>query len=100
MVFEGSVRFTTLSGQSILVPAGKMIRISKGGAVDGPSDFAPQDALTAQSLTDITGSTNSGPAGAAAQPKAPLIITLIGVGAGVGIGVWQGTRSPVSVSLP
>jgi ferric-dicitrate binding protein FerR (iron transport regulator) len=100
MVFEGSVRFTTLSGQAIIVPAGKMIRISKAGTVDGPSDFPPQDALSARSLTDINGATNSGPAGAAARPAAPLIITLTGVGVGVGLGVWQGTRSPVSVSLP
>jgi len=100
MVFEGAVRFTTLSGQAILVPAGKMIRISKAGTVDGPSDFAPQDAMTAQSLTDVTGSANSGPTVAAAKANAPLIITLTGIGAGVGIGVWQGTRSPVSVSLP
>jgi ferric-dicitrate binding protein FerR (iron transport regulator) len=100
MVFEGSVRFTTLSGQAILVPAGKMIRISKAGTVDGPSDFAPQDAVTEQSLTDITGPAKSGSVATAARPTAPLIITLVGVGVGVGIGVWQGTRSPVSVSLP
>jgi ferric-dicitrate binding protein FerR (iron transport regulator) len=100
MVFEGTVRFTTLSGQAITVTAGKMIRISKAGTVDGPVDFAPQDAVTAQSLTDITGSANSGPAVAAARPTAPLIITLTGAAVGVGIGVWQGTRPAVSVSLP
>lgn len=100
MVFEGTVRFTTLSGQAIMVTAGKMIRISKTGTVVGPVEFAPQDAVTAQSLTDISGSANSGPAVAAARPAAPLIITLTGAAVGVGIGVWQGTRPAISVSLP
>jgi ferric-dicitrate binding protein FerR (iron transport regulator) len=100
MVFEGTVRFTTLSGQSINVTAGKKIRISKSGAVDGPVAYEAQDALTAQNLTDITGGTNPGPVVAAARPTAPMIITITGIAAGVGIGVWQGTRPAVSVSVP
>jgi ferric-dicitrate binding protein FerR (iron transport regulator) len=100
MVFDGTVRFTTLSGQSINVTAGKKIRISKSGAVDGPVAYEAQDALTAQNLTDITGGTNPGLVVAAARPTAPMIITITGIAAGVGIGVWQGTRPAVSVSVP
>jgi ferric-dicitrate binding protein FerR (iron transport regulator) len=101
MVFEGTVRFTTLNGQSTTVTAGQRLRISKSGVVDGPLPYAAQDAQSAQNLTDITGSANSAPAAvAAARPTVPMIITLTGAAVGVGIGVWQGTRPAVSVSVP
>jgi uncharacterized cupin superfamily protein len=100
MVFEGTVRFTTLNGQSVTVTAGNKIRISKAGTVDGPLLFAAPEAQTAQNFTDITGSANSGPAVAAALPTVPMIITLTGAAVGVGIGVWQGTRPAVSVFVP
>ncbi|HWF14248.1 MAG TPA: FecR family protein [Candidatus Acidoferrales bacterium] len=100
MVFEGTVRFTTLNGQSVTVTAGNKIRISKAGALDGPLPFAAPEAQTAQNLTDITGGANSAPVMAAARPTVPMIITLTGAAAGVGIGVWQGTRPAVSISVP
>jgi ferric-dicitrate binding protein FerR (iron transport regulator) len=99
MVFEGTVRFTALNGQSYTVTAGNKLRISKTG-VDGPLPFAAQEAQTAQNLTDITGGTNSAPTVAAARPTVPMIITLTGAAVGVGIGVWQGTRQAVSISVP
>ena len=43
MVFEGAVRFTNLSGQSVSVTAGNMLRISKAGAFEGPSPTTAQD---------------------------------------------------------
>ncbi len=72
MVFDGTVRFTTLNGQSVTVTAGNKIRISKAGTVDGPLPFAAPEAQTAQNLTDITGSANSGPAVAAVRPTVPM----------------------------
>lgn len=101
IVFEGSVRFTTSNGQTIPVNAGMKVRISKSGAIDGPSAATPQEVQTAQALTDITGSANQAAVGAAAsRPLVPLVITLSGAAAGVGIGVWQATRPKVSVSIP
>jgi len=100
MVFDGTVRFTTLNGQSVTVTAGNKIRISKAGTVDGPLPFAAPEAQTAQNLTDITGNTNSAPATAAVRSTVPMIITLTGAAVGVGIGVWQGTRPAVSVFVP
>ena len=100
MVFEGTVRFTTLNGQSVTVTAGNKIRISKDGALDGPLPFAASEAQIAQSLTDITGGANSAPVVAIARPTVPLIIMLTGAAVGVGIGVWQGTRPAISVSVP
>lgn len=100
MVFEGTVRFTTLNGQAYTVTAGNKLRISKAGVVDGPLPFAPPEAQAAQNLTDVTGGTNAAPTAAAATPTVPMIITLTGAAVGVGIGVWQGTRPAVSVSIP
>jgi ferric-dicitrate binding protein FerR (iron transport regulator) len=101
VVFEGSVRFTPSNGQSVTVTAGKKVRFSKSGAIDGPSSATPQEIQTTQALTDITGATNQAAAGAAAsRPLAPLVITLSGAAAGIGIGVWQATRPTVSVSIP
>ena len=65
MVFEGAVRFTNLSGQSVSVTAGNMLRISKAGAFEGPSPTTAQEVQTAQNLTDITT--------AAAANQAPAI---------------------------
>ncbi len=100
MVYEGSVRFTTPGGQTSTVTAGNKLRISKAGAFEGPSPATPQETTMAQGLTDITGNANAAPAGSAASPTVPLVITLTGTAAAVGIGVWQGTRPTVSVSIP
>ena len=100
MVFEGSVRFTTLSGQTVTVNAGMKARISKAGAIDGPSSAAPQEAQVAKDLTDIAGNNSQVAAGAVSRPLVPLVITLTGAAVGVGIGVWQGTRPTVSASIP
>jgi hypothetical protein len=100
MVFEGAVRFTTLSGQSATVPAGNKLHISKSGELEGPSPATPQDVQTAQGLTDITGAPAQSTAAAATRPLAPLVITLTGSAVAVGIGVWQGTRPTVSISVP
>ncbi len=100
MVFEGAVRFTALNGQAVTVTAGNMLRISRAGTFEGPSPTTPQEVQTAENLTDTTGAANQSAAGAAKLPLAPLVITLTGSAAAVGIGVWQGTRPTVSVSIP
>jgi ferric-dicitrate binding protein FerR (iron transport regulator) len=100
MVFEGAVRFTTLSGQAANVTAGMLLHISKAGVFEGPSPATPQQVQVAQGLTDITGAASQTAAVAATRPIVPLVITLSGAAAGVGIGVWQGTRPTVSSSIP
>lgn len=103
MVIEGAVRFTNLSGQSVSVTAGNMLRISKEGVFEGPSPATPQDMRTAQNLTDITTTTaaaNQAPAAAATRSIVPVVVTLTGTAAAIGIGVWQGTRPTVSNTLP
>jgi ferric-dicitrate binding protein FerR (iron transport regulator) len=103
MVFEGAVRFTNLSSQSVSVTAGNMLRISRAGAFEGPSPTTPQEVQTAQNLTDITTATaaaNQAPAAAATRSIVPVVVTLTGTAAAIGIGVWQGTRPTVSNTLP
>ncbi len=101
IVNEGTVRFTPTNGQSVTVNSGMKLRISRFGAIDGPSSASAQEIQTAETLTDITGSANQAAVGAAtARPLVPLVITLTGTAAGVGIGVWQATRPTVSVSIP
>jgi ferric-dicitrate binding protein FerR (iron transport regulator) len=100
MVFEGSVRFTNLTGQSVSVTAGNMLRISSAGVFEGPSPATPQQVQTAQGLTDITFPANQAPAAAATRPLATVVITLTGTAAAIGIGVWQGTRPTVSTTIP
>jgi hypothetical protein len=102
-VFEGAVRFTNLSSQSVSVTAGNMLRISRAGAFEGPSPTTPQEVQTAQNLTDITTATaaaNQAPAAAATRSIVPVVVTLTGTAAAIGIGVWQGTRPTVSNTLP
>ena len=100
MVFDGSVRFTPLSGNAVTVNAGMKARFSKAGLADGPSSAGPQEIQSAKDLTDIVGNANQAATATASRPLAPLVITLGGVAAGVGIGVWQATRPTVSVSIP
>jgi hypothetical protein len=102
MVFEGAVRFTNLSGQSVSVPGGNMLRISKAGAFEGPSPTTAQEVQSAQNLTDITtaAAANRAPAVAAKRSIVPVVVTLTGTGAAIGIGVWQGTRPTVSNTVP
>jgi ferric-dicitrate binding protein FerR (iron transport regulator) len=102
MVFEGAVRFTNLSGQSVSVTAGNMLRISKAGAFEGPSPTTPQEVQAAQNLTDITtaAAANQAPAAAATRSIVPVVVTLTGTAAAIGIGVWQGTRPTVSNTVP
>jgi len=104
MVFEGAVRFTNLSGQSVSVTAGNILRISKAGAFEGPSPTTAKDMQTAQNLTDITTTTaaaNQAPVAAAATRSiVPVVVTLTGTAAAIGIGVWQGTRPTVSNTIP
>ncbi len=103
MVFEGAVRFTNLSGQSVSVTAGNMLRISKAGAFEGPSPTTAQDMQSAQNLTDVTTTTaaaNQAPAAAATRSIVPVVVTLTGTAAAIGIGVWQGTRPTVSNTIP
>ncbi len=100
MVYEGSVRFTTLDGKSTIVTAGNKVRISKGGVLDGPIPTTSAEVQTTQSLTDITGSAKQGAVVAATRPTVPIAITLVGTAVGVGIGVWQATRPTVSTSIP
>jgi ferric-dicitrate binding protein FerR (iron transport regulator) len=100
MVFEGTVRFTTLDGKSITVTAGNKVRISKTGVLEGPVPTTSQEVQTAQNLTEITGPANQGAIAAAASPTVPLVITLAGSVAGVAIGVWQATRPTVSIYIP
>ncbi len=100
IVFEGTVRFTTLDGKSVIVTAGNKVRISKAGVLDGPLPTTSQEVQTTQSLTDIAGSAKQVAAVAATRPTLPIAITLAGTAVGVGIGVWQGSRPAVSASIP
>ncbi len=103
MVFEGAVRFTNLSGQSVSVTAGNMLRISKAGAFEGPAPTTAQDVQTAQNLTDVTTTTaaaSQAPAAAATRSIVPVVVTLTGTAAAIGLGVWQGTRPTVSNTVP
>jgi hypothetical protein len=102
MVFEGVVRFTNLSSQSVSVTAGNMLRISKAGAFQGPSPTTAQTVQSTQNLTDITttAAANQAPAAAATRSIVPVVVTLTGTGAAIGIGVWQGTRPTVSNTVP
>jgi ferric-dicitrate binding protein FerR (iron transport regulator) len=101
MVFEGAVKFTTLSGQAVTVNAGNMLHISKSGNVDGPNQTSAQEAQAAQSLTDITVAPGAAaPAVAATRSIVPLVVTISGTAAAIGIGVYEGTRAPVSNSVP
>lgn len=103
MVFDGVMRFTTLKGQSITVNAGQKVRISKDGAVDGPSQATPQEEQLAKNLTDVT----EGPPGSQTalvpgkRHLVPIIVGLSAAGAaGVGVGVYELTRPKVSNSTP
>jgi ferric-dicitrate binding protein FerR (iron transport regulator) len=105
MVFEGTVKFTTLGGQAITVNAGNFLHIAKSGMVEGPRPSTTQEVQTAQSQTDVTvaPATAGGPAGpvvAGTRSIVPLVITISGTAAAIGIGVYEGTRSPVSNSVP
>jgi hypothetical protein len=102
IVFEGAVRFTNLSGQSVNVTAGNMLRISKSGTFEGPTPTTAQEVQSAQNLTDITtaAAANQAPAAAATRSIVPVVVTLTGTGAAIGIGVWQGTRPTVSNTVP
>ena len=100
MVFEGVVRFTPLSGQAVTVNAGMMVRISKSGAVEGPSQASSQQLQSAMDLTEIQGNASQGAVATATQPRIPLIITLTGTATGIGIGVWQANRPTMSPMSP
>jgi ferric-dicitrate binding protein FerR (iron transport regulator) len=100
MVFDGAVRFVNLTGQSVSVTAGNMLRISRAGAFQGPSRTTPQQVQTAEDLTDITGAAGQAPAAAATRSIVPVVVTVAGTAAAIGIGVWQGTRPAVSNSVP
>jgi hypothetical protein len=100
MVFEGAVRFANLTGQSVSVTAGNMLRISRAGAFEGPSRPTPQQVQTAEDLTDINGVATQAPAVAATRSIVPVVVTVAGTAAAIGIGVWQGTRPTVSTTVP
>ncbi len=101
IVFDGTVRFTTLTGQSVTVTSGMSLRISRSGVLTRPLPATAQAVQVAQDLTDISGTVSQAPVAAAvARPFVPLVVTVTGVAAAVGIGVWQGTRPVVSTVLP
>jgi ferric-dicitrate binding protein FerR (iron transport regulator) len=100
MVFEGEVRFTTLSGQAASVTAGNVLRISRSGAFQGPSRQTPQQEQAAKDSTDILGKANPAPVVAATRSIVPLVVIVSGSAAAVAIGVWQGTRTSVSTVIP
>jgi ferric-dicitrate binding protein FerR (iron transport regulator) len=105
MVFEGAVKFTTLSGQAITVDAGNFLHIAKSGTVDGPRPSTNQEVQTAQNQTDVAvpppaATGPAGPAIAGTRSLVPLVVTISGTAAAIGIGVYEGTRSPVSNSVP
>ncbi len=102
IVSDGTVRFTTLDGQSVTVTSGMKLRISRTGVLTGPLPTTPQEVQVAQDLTDITGPANQGApvAAATARPLVPLIVTVTAGAAAVGIGVWQASRPVVSTVIP
>jgi hypothetical protein len=100
MVIEGVVRFTTLNGQIANVTAGNILRITRTGAIEGPSHATPQELQAAENLTDITGVASQGTVAAATRPLLPVVITVTGIAAAVGIGVWQSSRPTVSNAAP
>lgn len=101
IVFDGTVRFTNLDGQSVTVTSGMTLHISRSGVLTGPLPATAQQVQVAQDLTDISGTASQPPVAAAvARPVVPLVVTVTGVAAAVGIGVWQGTRPVVSTVIP
>lgn len=105
IVSDGTVKFTTLAGQAITVNAGSFLHIAKSGMVEGPRPSTTQEVQTAQNQTDITvapaaAGGPTGPAIAGTRSIVPLVITISGTAAAIGIGVYEGTRSPVSNSVP
>ena len=110
MVFDGSVRFTTLDSKNVLVNTGMKVRIPKQGAFDPPSTAMPDEQLTAKNLTDVA--ETQGPAGAGQQGQqttvatgkrhlVPIIVTVSSAAAvGLGIGIYELTRPKVSGSAP
>jgi ferric-dicitrate binding protein FerR (iron transport regulator) len=100
MVFDGTVRFITLSGQPVFVNAGMMIRISTAGVVEGPFPATPQGVLTAQSLTDITGAAGKVAAGASSSQLVPIVVTVTANATIAALTVWQATRPTVSAYIP
>ena len=82
MVFDGTVRFTNLNGQSVTVTAGKTLRISRLGRSKGPS--LPQlRQCRAHRTSPISAErhSNQPPAAAATRPVVPVVVTLTGAAA-------------------
>jgi hypothetical protein len=101
IVFEGAVRFTTLDGKAVTVPAGMRLRISRAGVMEGPFSVTPQEEQIAKNLTDITQAPNQAPVATARRHLVPIVVTLSSVAAaGLGIGVWEITRPKVSNTTP
>jgi len=100
MVFDGTVRFTTLDGQSVTVTSRMKLHISRAGVLTGPFPATTQEVQIAQDLTDISGAASQATVAAATRPLVPLVVTVTGTAAAVGIGVWQGTRPVVSTVIP
>jgi len=100
IVFDGTVRFTTLDGQSVTVNSGMKLHISRSGVLTGPLPATTQEVQVAQELTDISGTAGQATVAAATRPLVPLVVTITGTAAAIGIGVWQGTRPVVSSVIP
>jgi hypothetical protein len=99
IVFEGAVRFTAaVGGQSVTVPAGMKLLISKAGVFEGPSPAGPAEIETAKNLTDVP-DTSVQAAGHRNGALVPVLVSVTAGGAVIGIGTWRAkaeeTVSPI-----
>ena len=100
MVTEGAARFATLTGQSLLVTAGMILRISRVGGFAAPRLATRDEIQTAQNQTDINGQTQTASKNNKNNRSAVIYISL-GTGAAVlGVSIYRDTqeRQPITPS--
>lgn len=101
IVFEDAVKFTNLSGQSVVVTSGMLLRIMKDGTFLGPRPATQQEIQDAIASTDVPEpqTPTFAPAATATTPGGPITVAVIAGGAVVGVAtvlVLRALESPTS----
>lgn len=101
IVFEDAVKFTTLSGQSIVATAGMYLRIMKDGTFIGPRPATQQEIQDAIASTDVPEprAPTFSPVATAAPPAGPILVKVLAGAAVVtitGIEIHRALESPTS----
>ena len=100
LVTEGAARFLMLNGQSVSVPAGRILRVSRAGVLAAPRLATHNEIQTAQNETDITGQ-NQTASNDKGKNKAPVILISVGTGATViGVSAYLNTRQMITPVIP